>query len=66
VALARLKRFEQAARSIEIALSMQPGLLNAHRYLGAIYLQLGDFDRAHFHRRTARRLWDEQARKNTA
>jgi predicted AlkP superfamily phosphohydrolase/phosphomutase/tetratricopeptide (TPR) repeat protein len=61
VALARLKRFEQAARSIEIALSMQPGLLDAHRYLGAIHARLGDYAKAHAHRQTARRLWDELA-----
>ncbi|MGB7159286.1 MAG: alkaline phosphatase family protein [Tepidisphaeraceae bacterium] len=61
VALARLKRYEQAARSIEIALTMQPGLLDAHRYLGAIYIQLGDYAKAHLHRKSARRLWEERS-----
>lgn len=57
VALARLGHFERAALAFETALSMQPGLLNAHRWLAGIYGRSGgDLARAAHHRRMANEL----------
>jgi tetratricopeptide (TPR) repeat protein len=37
IALARLGRYERAIQAFELALSMQPGLAGAHRWLAALY-----------------------------
>jgi predicted AlkP superfamily phosphohydrolase/phosphomutase/tetratricopeptide (TPR) repeat protein len=51
VALARLGHRERAALAFETALSMLPGLLAAHRWLGALYMYPGgDLEKAVRHR----------------
>ena len=56
VALARLKQYDRAAHAIELALSMQPGFLNAHRYLVGLYTLLNEPARAMLHRHKARAI----------
>lgn len=62
VALVRLKDYERAAKAMEVALAMRPGMLDAHRYLAALYVTLNDPERAIVHRKIARRLWDARER----
>lgn len=50
VALTWLKEYEKAIQCFKIAVSMQPGYLDAHRYLMSIYRHLGDRDSARSHR----------------
>jgi predicted AlkP superfamily phosphohydrolase/phosphomutase/Flp pilus assembly protein TadD len=51
VALARLAHRERAALAFETALSMVPGLVAAHRWLAALYMQPGgDLEKAVRHR----------------
>jgi predicted AlkP superfamily phosphohydrolase/phosphomutase/tetratricopeptide (TPR) repeat protein len=51
VALARLGHRDRAALAFETSLSMLPGLMAAHRWLGALYMQPGgDLDKAVRHR----------------
>ncbi|HEV2176534.1 MAG TPA: alkaline phosphatase family protein [Terriglobia bacterium] len=57
VALARLGHQHRAALAFETALTMLPGLLNAHRWLSALYARPGgDMTRAQDHRRLAAEL----------
>lgn len=58
VALVRLKHYLRAAQAMEVAVSMRPGMLDAHRYLAALYMSLNDPAKAIVHRKIARRLWD--------
>lgn len=50
VALTWMKDFPKAIQCFNIALSMQPGYLDAHRYLASIYRHKGDYDNARRHR----------------
>ncbi len=51
LALARLGHFERAELALETAVSMAPGLLNAHRCLAAVYARpAGDKAKAGHHR----------------
>jgi predicted AlkP superfamily phosphohydrolase/phosphomutase/tetratricopeptide (TPR) repeat protein len=56
VALAWLNELSDAAQSFRLALSMQPGVLEAHRYLQHLCRRLGDPDGAERHAREAARL----------
>jgi predicted AlkP superfamily phosphohydrolase/phosphomutase/tetratricopeptide (TPR) repeat protein len=58
VALVRLKQYERAAQAMQLAISMRPGMLDAHRYLAALYMLQNDPEKALVHRKIARRLWD--------
>lgn len=62
VALVRLKDYQRAAQAMEVAVSMRPGMLDAHRYLAALYMSLDDPAKALVHRKIARRLWDARER----
>jgi tetratricopeptide (TPR) repeat protein len=53
VALVRLGWYDRAVQAFEVAVSMHPGMLNAHRYLASIHRKLGDRARAQCHRRAA-------------
>jgi len=54
VALARLRQFDRSALAFETALSMQPELVAAHRWLASIYSRPGgDIGRAAAHRARA-------------
>ncbi len=66
VALARRREFERSAMAFETALSMLPGLVNAHRWLVTIHSQPGgDLEKAAKHRRSAAEL-RRQRRANQA
>jgi tetratricopeptide (TPR) repeat protein len=56
VALTWMKEYEHAIRSFEVALSMQAGYLDAHRYLATIHRHLGNSMDAGRHRQIADRL----------
>jgi predicted AlkP superfamily phosphohydrolase/phosphomutase/tetratricopeptide (TPR) repeat protein len=62
VALARLKHYQRAVQAMEVAISMRPGMLDAHRYLAALYMTLDDPAKAIVHRKIARQLWDARER----
>ncbi|RLD11279.1 MAG: hypothetical protein DRI44_03930 [Chlamydiae bacterium] len=49
VALIRLGKTEQAIQAFEIAVSMKPGLIRAHRWLSLIYRQTGNRAKADVH-----------------
>lgn len=66
VALVRLKHYRRAAQAMEVALSMRPGMLDAHRYLAALYMCLDDPAKAIVHRKIARQLWDARERSRAA
>jgi tetratricopeptide (TPR) repeat protein len=54
VALTRLEQFSRATIAFETALSMVPGMLNAHRWLAALHGSLGgDFVKQQQHRSAA-------------
>ena len=61
VALTWMKDYEHAIHSFNVALSMQPGFLNAHRFIASIYRHLGDRPKARPHREAAESL--QAARK---
>ena len=50
VALTWLKDYEHAIRSFRVALSMRPGMIDAHRFLASIFRHLGDRKSARPHR----------------
>ena len=56
VALARSEQPDRARVAFETALRFQPDLVNAHRYLAAIYQTAGETEKALFHRGELRRL----------
>jgi tetratricopeptide (TPR) repeat protein len=56
VTLIWMKDFPHAIQSLKAAVSMQPGFLNAHRYLASVYRHLGDRSNARAHREQAERL----------
>jgi tetratricopeptide (TPR) repeat protein len=56
VALVRLRHFERAIQAMEVAVSMRPGMLDAHRYLAALYTQENNSEKANAHRKIARQL----------
>ncbi len=56
IALTQMKEFERAIGPLELAVTMNPALLDAHRYLATIFRQLGRADRAAEHRIAAERL----------
>lgn len=66
VALARLAHRERAALAFETALSMVPGLIAAHRWLAALYMQPGgDMEKAVRHREIFLRMRRQrQMKKN--
>lgn len=53
VALTWMKDYPHAIKALEIAVSMQPGLLDAHRYLASIHRHLGNRTDAARHREIA-------------
>jgi predicted AlkP superfamily phosphohydrolase/phosphomutase/tetratricopeptide (TPR) repeat protein len=62
VALARLEQYERAILAFETAVFMMPGMLNAHRWLGALYARPGgNIAKAHEHRQRARDLRSRRA-----
>jgi predicted AlkP superfamily phosphohydrolase/phosphomutase/tetratricopeptide (TPR) repeat protein len=61
VALTWMKDFEHAIKAFEVALSMQPGLIDAHRYLASIFRHLGRPADAGKHRQASERLTRERA-----
>lgn len=56
VALTWMKDFPHAIASFEVALSMQPGLLDAHRFLASIHRHMKEPSKARPHREAAERL----------
>jgi tetratricopeptide (TPR) repeat protein len=64
VALARLGQVQRAMLAFETSVSMQPGLLAAHRWLAALYSRPeGDSAKAEQHRSLYRQLRGRAARK---
>ena len=61
VALTWTKDYDHAIQSFLIAVSMQPGLLDSHRYLASIYRHLGDRESAAKHRVLAEKLINAKA-----
>lgn len=59
VALTWMKEYKHAIESFRIALSMQPGMIEAHRFIASIYRHLGDRPKARPHREAAERLLAE-------
>jgi tetratricopeptide (TPR) repeat protein len=63
VALARLRRLDRAVLAFETALTMAPGLLNAHRWIATIEGMPGDnTEKATYHRRQAQELAKQRQR----
>jgi len=62
VALTWMKDFDHAIKSFNVALSMQPGLIDAHRYLASIYRHLGDGRNAPIHRDMALHFINQRSR----
>lgn len=56
VALTWMRDYDHAIQAFKVALSMQPGLIDAHRYLATIYRMLGDGRNAPIHRDAAMSL----------
>ncbi len=56
VTLVWMKDYPRAIQSLKAAVSMQPGYLNAYRYLASIYRHLGDRTNARANREQAERL----------
>ncbi|MBN8644591.1 MAG: alkaline phosphatase family protein [Planctomycetes bacterium] len=55
-ALTWMKQFDQAVQFLNIAVSMQPGYLDAHRFLASIHRSRGDVDNARKHRLAAEEI----------
>jgi tetratricopeptide (TPR) repeat protein len=61
VAMARTGSPDRAVFALETALKFRPTMINAHRWLAALYRQeLSDADKAEFHRRQAQELRTKQ------
>lgn len=56
VALTWMKNYDYAIQSFKVALSMQPGMVDAHRYIASIYRHKDDRRSARPHRDAAERL----------
>ncbi len=56
VTLIWMKDFPHAIQSLKAAISMQPGYLNAYRYLASVYRHLGDRTNARMNREHVERL----------
>jgi Tfp pilus assembly protein PilF/arylsulfatase A-like enzyme len=65
VALVRLGWYDRAIEALEVAVSMQPAMVNGHRYLASIHRKLGDREKAQCHRRIAEALLAQQRRAVT-
>ena len=61
VILTWMKDYDRAIQSFQVAVSMQPGLIDSHRYLASIYRFKGDRENAPRHRDIAERLMRERA-----
>ncbi len=61
VALVRLGRYERAAQAFRACLSIQPGVIAAHRWLAAIY-RIGGAGLTNGARAAEHQLWAEQLR----
>ncbi len=61
VALTWKKDYEHAIKSFQVAISMQPGLVSAHRFIASIYRHLGDRISAGPYRDAAERIIAAQA-----
>ncbi|MBL9030085.1 MAG: alkaline phosphatase family protein [Phycisphaerae bacterium] len=61
VALTWMGEYDHAIRSFQIAVSMQPGMIDAHRYLASIYRLKGDRHNAPKHRDIAERLIQDRS-----
>ena len=44
-------QYERAAQAMQVAVSMRPSMLDAHRYLAALYMRLDNPDKAMIHRK---------------
>jgi tetratricopeptide (TPR) repeat protein len=55
-ALTWMKDYARAMKAFEVVLSMQPGMIDAHRYLATIHRHLGNAAAAGHHRQIAERL----------
>lgn len=62
VALTWLKDFERALQAFNVAVSMQPGMIDAHRYLMSIYRHQGRMDMAPRHRKIVEELMAKRKR----
>jgi tetratricopeptide (TPR) repeat protein len=63
VALARLRRLDRAVLAFEMALTMAPGMLNAHRWIATIEgMPGGNAEKAAQHRRRAQELAKQRRR----
>jgi len=63
VALARLRRLDRAVLAFEMALTMAPGMLNAHRWIATIEgMPGGNAEKAAYHRRQAQELAKQRRR----
>jgi tetratricopeptide (TPR) repeat protein len=60
-ALAWMKDYPNAIKSFKLAISLQPGMIEAHRFLAAIYEHRGDAAHAAEHRDTVARLVESLA-----
>ena len=66
VALTWMRDYPKAIQCFNIALSMQPGYLDVHRYLASIYRHKGDYDNARRHRVIAEDLIAQRKAGGTA
>ena len=56
LALTWMKDYDHAIAAFKVALSMQPGMVDAHRFIASIYRHLGDRPKARPHREAAEAL----------
>ena len=61
MALTWMKDYDHAIQSFKVALSMQPGLVDAHRYIASIHRLRGDRHSARPHREAAERMLQARA-----
>jgi tetratricopeptide (TPR) repeat protein len=66
VALTWMKDYDHAIQSFKVALSMQPGLIDAHRYVASIHRLREDRHSARPHRDAAERLLKARSQGETA
>lgn len=60
IALTRLDEYAHAIKAFEVALSMRPSMIDAHRYLATIHRKLGNASMAMKHRQAAEQLIKDQ------
>ncbi len=63
VALVRLGQIDHAIQAFEVALSMRPGIIKAHRWLSLIYRQRGDRAKADMHHDIVDSLFKKSIKK---